>query len=130
MAEEKAIGSAVPEGQLSPEEVKAIGASFVGKCCPLGLIGLSISGAQTQGALVSPLGQKVSGGGELVGCQGPTCMWFRIIKAPPQKLGEQPKAIGGDCCVSLLLGSVSALPEHMGGVLAQLGKFRFTPNGG
>lgn len=123
-------GPSIGDQQLSKTEIEMITQSFAGKCCPLGLIGLSMAATQTQGALVSPLGQKVNSGGELVGCQGPGCMWFRIIKAPPEKPGQNPSVVGGDCVVPMTLGAISALPGNMGNVLAQLGKLRFTPNGG
>jgi hypothetical protein len=138
MAEETQTNGSTPNeaapgmDQLTKEEVRLIAASFQGKCCPLGLIGLSMAGAvPQQGGLVSPLGLKVGGqqaGGELVGCQGPTCMWFRIIKHPPEKEGGRPQVIGGDCTIPMTLGAIAALPGNIGGVLAQLGKFRFTPS--
>lgn len=119
-----ANGAPDVEPELTPADVKLITQSFAGKCCPLGLIGLSMP--QATSPLSGPLGQPVkgAGGGELVGCQGPACMWFRLIKTPDKKV------VGGDCVVPMTLGAVASLPSNLGGVLAQLGKFRFTPNGG
>jgi hypothetical protein len=115
--------------QLSKEDARVIAASFQGKCCPLGLIGLSMP--KPASTIAGPMGQQIqlpNQSGELVGCQGPTCMWFRIIKTPPEKPGDGPKVVGGDCTIPMTLGAIASLPGNIGGVLAQLGKFRFTPS--
>ncbi len=107
---------------LPQAEIDAVVASFKDRICPLSIIGLT---REPQGAgLVTPLGNKASTGPEVTGCQGPACMWFKVMHTP------DGRAVGGDCSVGLIANGLGAAPIRFAEVLSQLGKFRFTPNGG
>lgn len=116
---------APPDRKISPEEEKIILNSFAGKLCPMSMS--SARSSQPQ-AILTQVGRPISEQGnpepEVLGCQGPNCMWFRIVQ------DEKGRPLGGQCAATLIAQGISLLPLNLGGMLAQLGKIRFQPNGG
>lgn len=105
--------------QMSEAEQKILVGSFMGKICPMSM---GAARAPEPKSLLTPLPgqQQAQAQPEVMGCQGPACMWFRIIT------DEKGAVVGGECAVALLSFSISMLPKQ----LSDLGKLRFTPNGG
>lgn len=105
--------------EMTKEEQQILINSFAGKLCPM-----SMAGARPveQSKLAFPPGmaQQPQAHGEVIGCQGTACMWFRIIT------DEKGRVTGGECAIALLSFQLAMMPRQ----LADLGKLRFTPNGG
>lgn len=106
--------------EMTAAERKILHDSFAGKLCPMSF---SAQRQTEQSRLITPTPGAPPPQSEALGCQGPGCMWFRILQ------DAKGEVIGGECAIALLSLSISQVPMQLGGVLAQLGKFRFTPRG-
>lgn len=105
--------------QMSKEEQQILINSFAGKLCPMSMAGARPA-EQSKLALPPGVQQTQQPQGEVIGCQGPACMWFRVIT------DEKGNVTGGECAIALLSFQLAMMPRQ----LADLGKLRFTPNGG
>lgn len=102
--------------QMTEAEAKILAGAFMGKICPMSM---SAARAPEQKSLLSPLpGQpQAQQTPEVMGCQGPACMWFRIIT------DEKGQVTGGECAVALISFQLAMVPRQF----ADLGKLRFSP---
>lgn len=118
--------AAPAERKMSVEEEQTIMRSFAGKLCPMSMS--AVRAAPPSGPILTQVGRPIGEQGnpepEVLGCQGPNCMWFRIVQ------DEKGRAVGGQCAATLIAQGLSLLPLNLGGMLAQLGKIRFQPHGG
>lgn len=118
--------AAPPNGQSAEEAKKIIFNSFAGKLCPMSMAAARSNASQ--GPVLTHVGRPISEQGnhepEVLGCQGPNCMWFRIVH------DETGRAVGGQCAATLIAQGLALLPHNLGGMLAQLGKIHLQPHGG
>lgn len=102
-----------PTHEVSGDEAKIITESYQGKCCPLTLKAVAAPPPVLSGVGRS-LGVSSEPEPEALGCQGPNCMWFRIIQEPSGKV------VGGECAATLIAKGLAQLPIGLGNVFAQL----------
>jgi len=99
---------------------EAIERSYAGKLCPI--LSLATLGAPQQRIVTS---EPAAQGSRASGCQGPSCMFFKLVA------NEKGEVVSGDCAIPLLVTALTGGQQALAqGQLAIMGTLSHLANGG